>query len=163
VAGLFRAKWTDQIHDEWIGNLLKNRPDLTAKQLNRTRALMDSSVPDCLITGYEPFIESIIQPDANDRHVVAAAIHSGADAIVTFNLKDFPATTLDRFDKEVLHPDDFLHRQFGLDQAAVLMTAHRCRARLMHPPKTADEYLEILGAQSLPKLVGELQRFSTII
>ncbi|MFM7881545.1 MAG: PIN domain-containing protein, partial [Microcystis panniformis] len=29
LTDLFRAKWTDEIHDEWIRNLLKNRPDLT--------------------------------------------------------------------------------------------------------------------------------------
>ena len=26
MADLFKARWTDHIHDEWIRNLLKNRP-----------------------------------------------------------------------------------------------------------------------------------------
>jgi hypothetical protein len=31
-AGLFRARWTDTIHDEWIRNVLENRPDISAAQ-----------------------------------------------------------------------------------------------------------------------------------
>ena len=38
---------------------------------------------------------------------LAAAIRAGAGVIVTYNLKDFPAETLARFDIEALHPDDF--------------------------------------------------------
>jgi hypothetical protein len=41
LSGRFRARWSAQIHDEWKRNLLLNRPDLTAEQLNRTSALMD--------------------------------------------------------------------------------------------------------------------------
>jgi hypothetical protein len=50
LTDLFRAKWTDAIHDEWIGNVLKDRPDLTPAQLGRTRALMNAHVRDCLVT-----------------------------------------------------------------------------------------------------------------
>ncbi len=163
MSEIFRAKWTEQIHDEWIRNLLKNRPDLDREHLNRTRELMNQSVMDCLVDGYEPIIDSLKLPDANDRHILAAAIHVGADAIITFNLKDFPKATMDQFNKEVLHPDDFLHHQFGLNQAAVVMAAHKCRARLANPTKTSAAYLETLAAQSLPKLVAELQKFSSII
>ena len=89
TTGLFTAKWTDQIHDEWIRNAVKKRPELKDK-LPRTRELMNRAVPDSLVTGYEFLIESLELPDSNDRHVLAAAIRSGAQAIVTFNLKDFP-------------------------------------------------------------------------
>ncbi len=33
LTDLFRARWTNKIHDEWIRNLLKNRLDLTLEQL----------------------------------------------------------------------------------------------------------------------------------
>ncbi len=45
TTGLFSAKWTDQIHDEWIRNLLKNRRELSDK-LSRTRELMNKAAPD---------------------------------------------------------------------------------------------------------------------
>jgi len=82
ISGLFSAKWTDQIHDEWITNLLETRPDLEDK-LPRTHELMNQAVPDCLVTGYKSLIENLKLPDADDRHVLAAAIRAGAQAIVT--------------------------------------------------------------------------------
>ncbi|PLY14480.1 MAG: hypothetical protein C0631_10780, partial [Sedimenticola sp.] len=75
MTGLFSAKWTDQIHDEWIRNVLKSRPELQDK-LPRTRELMNTAVPDSLVTAYEPLIESLSLPDADDRHVLAAAIRA---------------------------------------------------------------------------------------
>ena len=89
TAELFRAKWTAAIHQEWTRNLLLNRPDLTREQLDRTCALMNAHAPDCLVEGYEHLIPLIDLPDPDDRHVVATAVHARADAIVTFNLKDF--------------------------------------------------------------------------
>jgi hypothetical protein len=43
--GIVGARWTARIQDEWISNLLRNRPDLTAAQLARTRQLMEAAVP----------------------------------------------------------------------------------------------------------------------
>lgn len=51
VRDIFKAKWTEDIHAEWIRNLLKNRPDLKASQLEHTRSLMNQSVRDCLVDG----------------------------------------------------------------------------------------------------------------
>lgn len=163
TAQLYRAKWTNKIHDEWISNLLKKRPDLKPEMLERTRSLMDASVMDCLVEGYEALIPALTLPDEDDRHVLAAAIHSGADAIVTFNLKDFPAAEVGKYDVEVLHPDEFIHHQFGLQNAAVIVAAQRCRARLKNPEVSAEDYLDTLGRQSLPKTVGELLPFVSII
>jgi len=52
--GLFQAKWTTDIHEEWISNLLEERPDLGRQRLERLRALMDMAIKDCLVTGYRP-------------------------------------------------------------------------------------------------------------
>ena len=90
VTDLYRAKWTDAIHDEWTRNVLRDRPDLKREQLQRTRDLMNSHARDCLVTGYERLINAVTLPDPDDRHVLAAAIRAGADIIVTFNLNDFP-------------------------------------------------------------------------
>src|ERR1051326_3804740 len=74
--GLYRARWTDTIHEEWIKNLLEARPDLPRAQLERTRQLMNAAVRDCLITDYEERIDSLTLPDPDDRHVLAAAIEA---------------------------------------------------------------------------------------
>ena len=102
--GLFRARWTDRIHEEWIRNLLKKRLDLRRDALERTRRLMNDSVPDCLVTEYEDLIEGLSLPDSNDRHILAAAIQSGCDVIVTYNLSDFPPSYLEKFAIEAQHP-----------------------------------------------------------
>ena len=49
LTDLFQAKWTEKIHQEWITNILKNRPDLTLAQLNRTKALINIHVKDALV------------------------------------------------------------------------------------------------------------------
>jgi hypothetical protein len=71
---LFRAKWTEQIHDEWTRNLLKNRPNITPEQLQGLRQKINQSTPDCLVTSFEYLIPSLNLPDPNDRHGLAAAI-----------------------------------------------------------------------------------------
>jgi len=88
--GVFDARWTRQIEQEWVSNLLAKRADLSADQLARTVQLMRQAVEDCLIEDYEYLIEVLHLPDPDDRHVLAAAIVGHADAIVTFNLKDLP-------------------------------------------------------------------------
>src|SRR5215468_9497735 len=74
---IFKAKWSADIHREWIEALLRNDPQREREKLERTRTLMDGAVRDCLVTGYEPLIASITLPDDGDRHVVAAAIAGG--------------------------------------------------------------------------------------
>jgi predicted nucleic acid-binding protein len=83
--GLLRAKWTTRIHAEWINALIRQRPELDRARLERVAALMNSGVTDCLVTGFESLEAGLTElPDPDDRHVLAAAIHSGAQEIVTF-------------------------------------------------------------------------------
>ncbi len=94
LTDLFHARWSEEIHREWIRSVLKNNTKLTESQLLRTKDFMDANVRDALVTGFESLIPSLTLPDMNDRHVLAAAIRCQADAIVTFNLKDFPSDYL---------------------------------------------------------------------
>src|SRR5688572_858510 len=91
------ARWTGRIHEEWWNALLKVRKNLDRATLERTRDLMNRSLPNCLVTDYESLIKGLALPDAGDRHVVAAAIRARADIIVTFNLVDFPNSYLAQF------------------------------------------------------------------
>lgn len=117
--GLVRAKWTERIHDEWFHSALIDHPRLSRERLNRTRALMNEAIRDCLICGYEDLIPSLALPDPNDRHVLAAAIRCRADVIVTCNLVDFPLQALKPFDLVAQHPDDFLVDLFELAPGSV--------------------------------------------
>ena len=69
---------------------------------------MDENINDALVSGYEHIVDQLTLPDADDRHVLAAAIHDGANIIVTVNLRDFPADTLATHGITALHPDTFI-------------------------------------------------------
>jgi hypothetical protein len=163
LAGLYRARWTDEIHGEWMASLLARRPDLTHEQLDRTRTLMNASGLDCLVTGYAHLVDGLQLPDECDRHVLAAAIRCGAAVIVTCNQRDFPAAYLGQFGIEAQHPDAFIAELMDADQQRVLQSVRRVRLRLRNPPMSADEYLHILSRQSLPATVTALDRHRTSI
>ncbi len=154
---LFRARWTDHIHEEWTRNLLAHRPDLSKKQLLRTRQLMDQAVEGCLVRGYERLIDSLTLPDPDDRHVLAAAIRAGAEVIVTFNQRDFPSEILQKFSITTEHPDDFVVNLVDINGEAVIDAARDQRARLKNPPKSRQEFLDILYRQHLTRTVTFLQ------
>ncbi len=159
MTGMFRAKWSADVHEEWISNLLKRRPELTRERLERTRRLMDTAVPDVLVTGYEHFIPGLVLPDEKDRHVLAAAIRCGASVIVTFNLVDFPRESLREFGIEAQHPDEFIFNLFDLAPGLVIEAAENHRSSLKNPPKNVDEYLAMLEAQGLTQTTSALREY----
>jgi uncharacterized protein YneF (UPF0154 family) len=163
VLDVFQARWTNQIHDEWTRNLLKNRPDLSASQIERTRTLMNLHVRDCLVSNFEHLIPALQLPDLDDRHVLAAAIHSQSKRIVTTNLKHFPARSLKIYDIQALPPDDFVLQLLETQQMGVLAALHEQRNNLQKPPITAQTLLEILEQQGLKRSVERLRNFTEMI
>ncbi len=162
VDGLYHARWTARIHDEWTHNLAMNRPEL-AERLPQLVALMNRSVPDCLIENYEALIDGLALPDADDRHVLAAAITGHVDAIVTFNLKDFPAEVLGRYNIEALHPDDFVLNQLELRQIDALAAIKAMRARLRRAPQSAADLIATLERAGLAASAAHLRRAEALI
>jgi hypothetical protein len=159
MSDLLWARWTHRIHEEWMRNVLENHPHLTREKLERTRELMDSHALDAIVTDYEDLVASLTLPDPGDRHVLAAAIRGGVSAIVTFNLKDFPAEVLAEFDLEALHPDDLLERLIDLDAEAICAAARQDRGSLKNPPKSVEEYLADLERAGIPRTVAALRPF----
>ena len=154
---LYQPKWTASIHEEWIRNVLKDRPDLTLAQLTRTRELMDRHGGKCLVTGYEALIPTLSLPDANDRHVLAAAITAQAPIIVTFNLSDFPASTLAAYNVRAVHPDDFAESLYKAETERFVQLVRLHRQALVNPPKTALDYLATLAQCGLKKTAARLE------
>jgi PIN domain len=163
VTDLFRAKWTAAIHDEWMRSLRRDRPSIQPADLERTRTLMDTSVRDCIITGYDTLISSLTLPDPDDRHVLAAAIVGRCDVIVTCNLKDFPESALAHFGINAQHPDEFLANHLNLAPGVFCDAIRKVRRRLRNPPFSAPEYLEVLTNNGLVATASELAQFSTLI
>jgi predicted nucleic acid-binding protein len=157
-SGLVGARWSNRIHDEWIRNLLVDRPDLTPDQLERTRRLMDAAVPGAVVEGFERHIPNIVLPDPDDRHVVAAAIEAEAAVIVTFNSKDFPRRVIAQYGIEVSAPDAFVLELLARDPEAVYAVARAHRSQLRKPPMTAAEYLTQLSRAGLKKAAESLEQ-----
>lgn len=109
---------------------------------------------DCWVEGYEPLIP-IMNNHPKDRHVLAAAVRTGAQTIVTFNLRDFPMHALSPWNVEAQSPDDFLVHQFHLNPMSVLTKVreqaeqrggwHRLLA--IHT-KSVPVFAELLGTHS---------------
>ncbi len=163
VADLYRAKWSDAVHEEWMRSVLRDRPDLTRAQLERTRDLMNLHARDALVSGFEDLIGVLKLPDLDDRHVLAAAIKGRADVIVTNNLRDFPADVLEQWGIEAQHPDEFLTHQFHLSEPAFLEAVKTVRLRLKNPPKSVEDYLDTLRTQGLLATVRAIEPFDKFI
>lgn len=162
VAGLYSAKWTERINDEWTKNLKIDRPDI-AHRIDDVRVLLNQSVPDCLVENYEALIPGLDLPDPDDRHVLAAAIAGHADTIVTMNLKDFPAKTLAKHSIEVVHPDDFIMNQLELSRLEALATVKQVRARFRKPPISVDEFIGMMQKSGLPQSAQHLAPLASLI
>lgn len=160
---LFRARWTNQIHDEWIEAVLRDRPDLLKERMERTRVLVNDAIPDCLVTGYEVLINELSLPDADDRHVLAAAIRCQAGVIVTFNIKDFPPDALRRFGIDVQHPDDFITHLFDLSPKAVCLAVKEQRMALTKPSQSIDQLLDTFLKQGLSMTVESLRTMMELL
>jgi predicted nucleic acid-binding protein len=157
MTDLVRARWSDQILDEVFRNILENEPMRKAASLTRTRELMNVAVRDGLVTGHEALIDSLTLPDPDDRHVLAAAIRCGAQAVVTFNRKDFPARTLAPFGIEVKHPDDFVFDLLDIDEDRVADVVRAQAAALKKPPMTLDELATRLADHGLKRTARRLR------
>ena len=157
AAGLVRARWTDVILDECFRSVLERRPDLSPQRLARTRALMIDAVRDCLIYGYEALIPNLDLPDPDDRHVLAAAIHGGAETIVTANLGDFPSAVLERVGIKAQGPDGFVRYLIDVDANLVARVIREQAADLLDPPRSAYDVVDALQEAGLGDVTAELR------
>lgn len=124
---------------------------------------MDSHVRDCLVENFEALIPSLTLPDADDRHVLAAAIRGRADGIVTYNLKDFPEKELSKYGVTAQHPDEFMTHVLDLAPGVVCGALRTVRARLTNPPRNVPAYLQTLEQQALTQFVADIQQYANLL
>lgn len=150
AAGLFSAKWTVAIENEWLAVAERRHPDLRGRFVTRRNAMRDA-VPDWEVqaAGWEALAPSLTLPDPNDVHVLAAAIAGHADCIVTSNLKDFPASVLEVYGIVALHPDDFIIAQLDLDLYSALGAFKAMRGRKQNPTYGAQEFAAAMERNGL--------------
>jgi len=103
---LYTVKWSQHIFDEWRN--VMDRKGVDQDEIDKRVDTANQAFPDALVRNYESLIETLELPDENDRHVLAAAIKTNANVIVTNNLKDFPDEYLSTFELYAISADDFL-------------------------------------------------------
>ncbi len=156
-SGLVHAKWTNEILDETITAIGRNRPDIPSEKLERLRSLMNGAIRDVLVSDYEPLIEGLKLPDLKDRHVLAAAIKAGAQVIVTRNLKDFPAASLEPWGVEAKSPDAFVLDQVGIRVQKVAAAIQQIADSRTNPPESVDDILRQLEHNGLVESITALR------
>ncbi|KNY20074.1 PIN domain-containing protein [Methylobacterium sp. ARG-1] len=160
-SGVFRARWSADVHDEWIRSVLGRRADLRREQIEPIRSMME--VPDALVSGYAGLIPALTLPDPDDRHILAAAIVGRADVIVTFNEKDFPAEALAPYGIHTRHPDAFFSEAEGVEPDMLTDAAARDLAHYKRPPLTPRQYTDDLRGAGVPQLADYLWRMRVLL
>jgi predicted nucleic acid-binding protein len=157
LAGLVQAKFTERIVDETIAAVHKSRPDIAPEKLSRLRDLMLTAVPDSIVSGYEPLIEGLHLRDPDDRHVLAAAVKSGAQLIVTKD-KDFTADALRPWNIEAKTPDDYMLDLIDISEKIVWGCLQQIVNSRKQRPETVEDVLAQLERSGLVRSVAALRR-----
>jgi predicted nucleic acid-binding protein len=109
----YTPKWSPDILEE-VQRTLSTKLNRTSDQVVRRMSFMRDHFPDAVIDGYQGLIEAM-KNNPKDRHVLAAAITGGANAIVTNNVRHFPCEALSPYGIECLNADKFIELQYHLD------------------------------------------------
>ena len=142
---MYDVKWSQRILDEAIDNLVDDG------RMDRPQALhlmscMDEAFEDAMVDGEAiDQLEPSMTNDPKDRHVLAAAVISGAQHIITSDLGDFTAEATRPHDVEAVHPDAFLLAMLDLDPDLVISVLQRQAADCRKPPKMLDDILDALS------------------
>jgi predicted nucleic acid-binding protein len=106
-AGLYEPVFSERILREWVLATAKLGPEVPALAAVEAASLR-AAFPRGMVREHPEIEARLLLPDLNDRHVLATAIASGADAIVTFNAQDFPGHVLAGEGIQRRDPDGFL-------------------------------------------------------
>lgn len=160
-AEFFRVRWSNKVMEETeraIARLLEER-GLTdsAARARGSVANMKAAFPDALVEDFDLF-ETMTYglPDKNDEHVLAAAIKTQAQALVTENLADFPEYVLAPLAIEARSADDFIADTIALEEGRAVAAINRLRLRLARPEVTQEDFLRSLEAHGLMETASVL-------
>lgn len=143
---LYVPRWSKDIILE-TSRTLETKLGRTPEQIAHLVKELELHFEDAWVKGYEPLILNMTN-HPKDRHVLAAAVRSSAQAIVTFNLKDFPEAALAPWNVIAQSPDEFLVHQYHLDPDSVLEKLYE-QAR----PRGGVERLLTIHTKSVPGFV----------
>jgi hypothetical protein len=152
IEGLYRPVWSsvvlEELEFEETQKLVRRRGLAAPEAARRAQRLvrqMRTHFGDAEVHGWEPLEGTFGLPDPDDEHVVAAAVLAGAGAIVTHNLKDFPADRLPG-SIEVIDAAAFALNTVSLDPTRALRAVQTISSRSggAGPTRSVQDVLQIL-------------------
>ena len=151
--------WSERILEEWARAARKLGPT-GETQARGEIALLRSQWPKAETT-FSPSLEARLWlPDINDRHVLAAAIASSADLIVTLNKQDFPRATLLEEGVDRIDPDTLLLQFFAHHGPEIATFAEKLIAQAKALSGQSWDTGAMLKKARLPRLAKALLRQS---
>lgn len=145
-AGLYDLRLTNEILEETRRNLVAKRGLTETQGLHLVRTTQ-TYFTDHFVNGYEKYL-ALMPINKKDRHVLAAAVMSRAQVIVTDNLKDFPISLLAPYEVEAQSPDTFLLQLFADNPDEMKNLLIKQAANLRNPPLTVFEILDRLELEA---------------
>jgi predicted nucleic acid-binding protein len=144
---LYTPKWSKHIFDEWLE--VMKRKGVSVSEAHKRTTIVKYAFPDALVENYEPLIETLTLPDTNDKHVLAAAIKTNANLIVTNNLKHFPKEYLSGFGLSAKNVDDFFTDIIDLNHETSIKAFRDLVLNKKKPPLDEYQVLAILRKNGL--------------
>jgi len=163
-AEFFRVRWSQPIMDETriaIEGILskKHVSDATVRAVRACGGMM-KAFEDAMVAGFEEYLPACAGlPDPKDAHVLAAALKTRADVIVTENLNHFPDEVLDPLGIEAHPADTFIANTIALEVGRAVTAIRRMRERLVDPTLSADDLFLKMEAQGLIDTVDTLKPY----
>ncbi len=115
---LYLPRWSDEIMNE-VNRTLRQKFGLSAEKAAYRESELRRHFPEAWIEGFEDLVPTMTC-HPKDRHVLAAAVRAKVNAIVTYNLKDFPPASVDSHSIAVQGPSAFLKSLYASDPLAVM-------------------------------------------
>ena len=144
---LFTPKWSRHIFSEW--EEVMRRKGVDDEEIKKRINRMNEAFPDALVNNYESLVNNLELPDSKDNHVLAAAIKTNANLIVTNNLKDFPEEYLSKFGLKAKGADDFLTDIIDLNPDQAVEAFKKLVLNRRNPDLDEFEVLDIFRKRGL--------------
>jgi len=104
-----------------VSRTLQEKFGLSPKKAKYRESEIRRHFPEAWIDGYEDLI-SAMSNHPKDRHVLAAAARANTKLIVTYNIKDFPPSSLAPYSISAQGPSAFLKDLYNASPSAVMQT-----------------------------------------
>ncbi len=139
---LYTPKWSEHIFDEWKKVMIEK--NVSEEEASKRISRANAAFPDALVKNYKGLIDQLILPDKDDRHILAAAIKTNANLIVTNNIKHFPQEYLQSFSLNAKTADDFLTDIIDINQEQAVAAFKEMVLNKKNPKQDEFEVLNLL-------------------